>query len=181
MTAFPRDELDEMVRRWLEANESCEKLGDWRPLAEFYTVDATCGYYNGPDEEFMAVGRDAIRDGAFGAEMFGMEGWSYPYQKLLVDERAGEVVGFWKQIAPASRPDGSRYVVPCIGGSWFRYAGDWQWSWQRDFFDFGAAAGVFMEIFTAGVPTDGMRRRVERAGAPQAGHYRHGESPIEIW
>ena len=32
MAAFPRAELEEMVRRWLEANRRCEERGDWRPL-----------------------------------------------------------------------------------------------------------------------------------------------------
>jgi hypothetical protein len=58
---FDRDELDEMVRRWLQANRDCEAIGDWRPLAELYTEDATYGWNFGPSEDFMAVGRDEIR------------------------------------------------------------------------------------------------------------------------
>lgn len=176
-----REELDEMVRRWLDANERCEKNGDWRPLAEMYTTDATYGWHNGPREDFMAVGRDEIRDYALGTEMFGLDGWTYPYQKVIIDDRAGEVVGFWKQVADARRPDGSPYVVASIGGSWFRYAGDWQWSWQRDFYDFGNAAALFVEMITADVLSDGMRQRMHRAATPQPGHYPRGKSPVEIW
>ena len=70
----------------------------------------------------MAVGRDEIRDIALGLEMGGLDGWEYPYQEILIDERKGQVVGFWKQIAHATRADGTHYEVAGIGGSWFGYA-----------------------------------------------------------
>ncbi|WP_237108324.1 hypothetical protein [Nonomuraea sp. MG754425] len=116
-------ELEEMVRRWLESNRRCEELGDWRPLAELYTEDATYGWNVGPGQDFMAVGRDEIRELALGAEMGGLDGWSYPYQSILLNEREGAVAGFWQQVAAARRPDGSPYEVAGIGGSWFRYGG----------------------------------------------------------
>ena len=40
MAAFPREEMEEMMRRWLKANEDAEEAGDWKPMAEFYTKDA---------------------------------------------------------------------------------------------------------------------------------------------
>ena len=40
---FERSELEEMVERWLQANRDCEAAGDWKPLAEMYTEDATYG------------------------------------------------------------------------------------------------------------------------------------------
>ncbi|WP_222871765.1 nuclear transport factor 2 family protein [Nonomuraea sp. PA05] len=180
---YPRDELDEMVRRWLEANRRCEEQGDWRPLAELYTEDATYGWNIGPGQDFMAVGRDEIRDLALGSEMGGLDGWSYPYQSILVDERKGEVVGFWKQIADARRPDGSAYEVPGIGGSWFRYGGDFRWRWQRDWFDLGNVTAVFVEMMKAGVLSDGMRRRLDRAasGAAVPGYYARAETPVPLW
>lgn len=103
MPAFPRAELDEMVQRWLDANRDCERNGDWRPLAEMYTPDATYGWNMGPNEEFMAAGRDQIRDIALALEMGGLDGWSYPYQKVLVDDAQGEVVG------AGHRPDRPSY------------------------------------------------------------------------
>lgn len=183
MPAFPRDELDEMVRRWLDANRRCEAAGDWRPLAEMYTEDATYGWNVGPDQDFMAVGRAQIRDLALGAEMGGLDGWSYPYQRILVDERAGEVVGFWKQIADARRPDGRPYEVAGIGGSWFRYAGDFQWSWQRDWFDLGNVTALFVEMMKAGALSDGMRHRLDRAaaGTPIPGYHPRPETPVPLW
>jgi hypothetical protein len=183
MPAFPRAELDAMVEHWLAENRRCEEAGDWRPLADLYTEDATYGWNIGPDQDFMAVGRDEIRDIALGLEMGGLDGWTYPYQSILVDEVKGEVVGFWKQVADANRPDGTPYEVLGIGGSWFRYAGDRRWSWQRDWFDLGNVTSVFVEMMKADVLSDGMKRRLERAasGEPIPGYYPRGQSPVPIW
>ena len=124
-------------------------------MADCYTEDATYGWNFGPKEHFMAVGRDEIRDIALGLEMGGLDGWQYPYEEILIDEAKGQVVGFWRQIADATRADGSHYEVAGIGGSWFRYGGDLQWSWQRDWFDYGNAAALFMEMMTDGTLSDG--------------------------
>jgi hypothetical protein len=183
MPAFPRAELDEMVRRWLAANAECEAGGDWRPLAELYTSDATYGWNLGPSDEFMVAGRTEIRDIALVLEMGGLDGWSYPYQKVLIDDAQGEVVGFWKQVAGATRPGGGRYEVAGIGGSWFRYAGNWQWSWQRDFFDLGNAVALFLEMIKADALSDGMRRRMQRStsGERLPGHYPISTGPATLW
>jgi hypothetical protein len=182
MPAYPRDELEEMVSRWLDANRKAEEAGDWRPMAELYTEDATYGWNFGPKEEFMAVGRDEIRDLALGEEMRGLDGWSYPYEEILIDERKGYVVGFWRQLADATRPDGRHYEVAGIGGSWFRYAGDFQWSWQRDWFDFGNAAALFMEMLTDGELSAGMTERMERSAAGSLpGHYKLATAPVGLW
>src|SRR5205807_10374783 len=116
----------------------------------------------GPREEFMAVGRDEIREVALGQEMAGLDGWNYPYEEILVDDRKGQVLGLWRQIADATRADGSRYEIAGLGGSRVRYAGDWQWSWQRDFFDFGNAAALFMQMMQDGTLSAGMTKRMER-------------------
>ncbi len=180
---FPRKEMEEMVERWLETNRRCEVALDWSALAELYTPDATYGWNVGQGDEFMAVGRDEILSIALGTEMEGLGGWSYPYQHVLIDDVKGEVLGLWKQIADATRPDGSHYEVAGLGGSWFVYAGEMQWSWQRDFFDVGNAAAVFMEMITDGTLTEGMTRRMERAmsGERLPGHYRPGEAPVGLW
>jgi hypothetical protein len=182
MSAYPREELEAMVDKWIQTNRDCEKLGDWRPLAELFTEDATYGWNLGPKGEFMAVGRDQIRDVALGLEMGGLDGWTYPYQEILIDERKAQVIGLWKQIADATRADGSSYVVAGVGGSWFRYAGNYQWSWQRDFFDFGNAATLFMEMIKDGTLSDGMKKRMERVAAGELpGHYKLGEAPVGLW
>jgi hypothetical protein len=183
VTAFPREEMEEMVQRWLDANRRCEGSRDWRPMADMYTEDATYGWNVGPNDEFMAVGREEIRELALGLEMRGLEGWSYPYQRVLVDDRQGEVLGLWKQVADATREDGSNYEIAGLGGSWFRYAGNWMWSWQRDFFDVGNAAATYFEMIRKGVLSPGMKERIEGAmsGGRQPGHYRLGQAPAGLW
>ena len=182
MNGYPREELEEMVERWLTANRECEAAGDWRPLAEMYTADATYGWNYGSHTDFMAVGRDEIRDLALGAEMGGLDGWSYPYQEVLIDDRKGFVMGLWKQVADATREDGSNYEVAGIGGSWFRYAGNFEWSWQRDFFDFGNATALFMEMMTDGNLSEGMTARMERSmKGPLPGYYPVFGAPVGIW
>jgi len=183
MPAYPYEELEEMVQRWLGANRRAQDEGDWKPMADMYTEDATYGWNVGPGDEFMAVGREEIRDIALGLEMGGLDGWVYPYQKVLIDPQQGEVIGWWKQIADAVRPDGSPYEVAGLGGSWFRYGGNWKWSWQRDFFDLGNVTAVFIEMMKQGVLSDGMKRRLDRvaSGERPPGHYRLGTAPVGLW
>lgn len=182
MAAFPRDEMEEMVQRWLDTNKACEEAGDWAPLAEMYTEDATYGWNLGPREEFMAVGRDEIREIAVGLEMTGLEGWTYPYEEILIDDRKGQVIGLWRQIADVTREDGTPYEVAGLGGSWFRYAGNFQWSWQRDWFDYGNVADLFMEMIKAGTLSEGMTKRMDRSmKGPLPGHFRLGEAPVGLW
>ncbi|MGB7050043.1 MAG: nuclear transport factor 2 family protein [Acidimicrobiales bacterium] len=183
MPSFPRPELEEMVQRWLDINRRCEETLDWSPMADFYTEDATYGWNVGPNDEFMTVGREEIREIALGLEMAGLGGWTYPYQRVLIDDAQGEIIGFWKQIADATQPDGSHYEIAGLGGSWFRYAGNYQWSWQRDFFDVGNATATFIAMIQADVLSDGMRQRLERAasGTRQPGHFPLGGAPVGLW
>ena len=183
MPGFAYEELEEMVGRWLDANKQAQEARDWSPLSDMYTEDATYGWNIGPNEEFMAMGRTEIREIALGLEMAGLDGWTYPYQKVLIDPVQGEVIGLWKQIADRARPDGSPYEIAGLGGSWFRYAGDWRWSWQRDFFDVGNATALFIEMIKADALSEGMRGRIERSasGELQPGHYRLGDAPAELW
>ena len=58
MPTFPRAEMDEMMRRWLAANERAEAARDWKPMADFYTEDAEYTWNLGPNEEFVARGRE---------------------------------------------------------------------------------------------------------------------------
>jgi SnoaL-like domain len=181
MTAFPRDEMEEMVERWLQVNRDAEAAGDWEAMALMYAEDATYGWNYGPTTEFMAVGRDEIRDIALGQEMGGLDGWEYPYQEILIDEKKGQVVGFWKQIATSTRADGSGYEVAGIGGSWFGYAGDLQWAWQRDWFDLGNATACFLEMLGDGTLSEGMTARMHRPLGGSPGHYDLGTAPAPTW
>jgi hypothetical protein len=37
-----------------------------------------------------------------------------------------------------------------VGGSWFRYGGNYQWCWQKDFFDLGNVKELFFELAADG-------------------------------
>lgn len=162
MPCFPRQELDEMMRRWVAANDDAGETGDWSAMANFYTGDAVYSWNNGSKYEFVARNRDEIRDWVFGTEMDGLGKWTYPYVRVLVDEKQGEVVGFWRQVAPIERPDGSVYEIAGTGGSWFRYAGDYQWSWQRDFFDHANAGAIFGELLKNEQLPAAMQERMKK-------------------
>lgn len=171
MPSLPREVLEDFVERWLEANRVAEAEGDWTGLAEFYTDDATYGWNIGPKEDVMCVGVDEIRDIALGLEMFGLEGWSYPYQKVIIDDKIGEVVGFWKQVATDA--DGNSEEIYGIGGSWFRLDANAKIEWQRDFFDFGHVQKLYLQLMKDGKLSKGMSQRIERslAGEKLPGYY----------
>src|ERR1700756_4149696 len=181
MPAFPREQLEDWVERWLEANRRAERTGDWRPLAEFYADNATYGWNIGPKEDVMCIGIDEIRDIALGQEMDGLEGWKYPYQKVIIDDKIGEIVGFWKQIETDC--DGTAQEVYGIGGSWFRLNDQAKIGWQRDFFDFGHVSALYMDLIKAGKLSQGMQKRIERgmSGEKVAGYFPLGKSPVPLW
>jgi len=162
MPAFPRDEMEEMLRRWLAANDAAGASGDWSKMSQYYTDDALYTWNNGVGWEFVANGRQQIHDWVFGTEMEGLEHWVYPYVRTLIDDQKGEVLGVWRQIAPVKDPGGEPYEIAGTGGSWFRYAGDFKWRWQRDFFDHGNAAAVFMDMAKNQQLTPKMLERMKK-------------------
>jgi hypothetical protein len=162
MPAFPREELEEMVRRWVAGNDRAGETGDWSHMPDFYTEDALYTWNNGAQWEFVARGRKQIADWAFGTEMAGLEHWTYPYVKVLIDDAQGEVLGFWRQVAPTKDPDGNPYEIAGTGGSWFRYAGDYKWCWQRDFFDHANAGSVFLAMAKNGHLSETMQERMKK-------------------
>ncbi|MEE8312030.1 MAG: nuclear transport factor 2 family protein [Candidatus Binatia bacterium] len=162
MPSFPREELEEMFRRFVEANNEAGRTGDWSKMSQLYTDDAVYSWNNGSKWEFCARGCKEIGDWAYGTEMDGLEKWTYPYVRTLVDDRKGEVVGFWRQIAPMKNPTGDAYEIAGTGGSWFRYAGDWKWCWQRDFFDHSNAGHTFLEMAGNGDLNEVMQGRIKK-------------------
>lgn len=160
---YPRAELEEMLERWLQANVAAEKDGDWTThLAPMYQPDAVYSWNVGPNEEFVANGRQEICDIALGYQMKGFEDWEYPYHDVVIDEQRGTLIGFWRQTSPFKRRDGSTYCVEGIGGSWFEYGGNFQWRWQRDFFDFGNAKDCFFQLAGAGVLNPVVKEKIHR-------------------
>lgn len=174
MAPFPRDELEEMIRRFVAANDEAGASGDWSKMLRFYTDDAIYSWNTGARWEFVARGRQQIHDWVFGTEMAGLEHWVYPYVRTLVDDQKGEIVGIWRQIAPDRDPDGQPYEIAGTGGSWFRYAGNWQWGWQRDFFDHMNAGVVFGAMAKAQKLRPAMLERMQR-GAKQPGWLPRGD------
>ena len=181
MAALPREQLEDFVERWLEANRTAERAGDWTPLADFYADDATYGWNIGPKEDVMCVGKAEIAEIALGLEMAGLQGWTYPYQRVLIDDRIGEVVGFWKQVATDA--DGSQQEIYGIGGSWFRLNEAGLIEWQRDFFDFGHVQKLYLQLMQEGKLSAGMQQRIQRslAGEKLPGYYPLGQAPVPIW
>jgi hypothetical protein len=173
--AWPRAELEEMVERWLKANVASEDGGDWTtPLSQMYTEDAVYTWNIGPNEEFVANGRKEIAEVALGYQMKGFEDWEYPYHDIVIDEKRGTVIGFWQQRSPHRRPDGSLFVVEGIGGSWFEYGGNFQWKWQKDFFDLGNVRDCFFQLAGMGVLHPAVKEKIHTQGKGQLlrGHRR---------
>ena len=169
MSKFSREELDEMWRRWIEANTRAEETNDWKThLGPFYTEDAVYTWKVGHDSEFAANNRQEIIDNVMGFEMLGLEGWTYPYEKVVIDHVIGEVVGYWGQVTPFKREDGTPYQTIGLGASWFKYAGNYQWSEQLDIFDSGDIMGVIAELANAGLMTDKLKKRIEAYGTGEA-------------
>ena len=60
MPAFPREEIEETLRRWVAANDKAGETGDWAPLGNFYTEDAMYSWNIGHKYEFCARGIQAV-------------------------------------------------------------------------------------------------------------------------
>ena len=185
-----RTEIEEFWDSWLAVNREAERAGDWRILAEHYAEDATYGWMYSPDEHFMAVGRDQIRDWAIGIEMDGLDGWHYDYQATVIDEKNGMIVGFWKQKSGIVNDEtGEEYEILGIGGSWFGVerqtsgadSGQLKIQWQRDWFDMPSTAHTFMAILEAGKAPDTLVKRMSVTGHEVPGHYHHKSLPSTVW
>ena len=189
MSTLSRAEIEEFWESWLDVNRRAETSGDWRIMAEWYAEDATYGWMYSPDEHFMAVGRDQIRDWAIGIEMDGLDGWHYDYQCSMIDDVKGMVVGFWKQRSGILDEAGKEFEILGIGGSWFGLErqvggaddGQIKFAWQRDWFDMPSTAHTFMAIIEAGKAPDTLLKRMSVGGLEVPGHYRYEDIPSSIW
>jgi hypothetical protein len=185
-----RAEIQQFWDSWLGINREAERRADWGIMADWYAEDATYGWMYTPDEHFMAVGRDQIRDWAIGQEMAGLEGWHYDYQATLIDEKNAMVVGFWKQRSGiVDDSTGDEFEILGIGGSWFGVErqiggadhGLLKFAWQRDWFDLGSTAHTFLAIAGSGKAPQGLLDRMSLNGTEQPGHYRHADLPSTVW
>ena len=165
MPRYPRAEMEKMVERWLEANRTAEREGNWRPMADCFAEN---GYYcwDVPGRLYEARGREQIRETCLGDAMDPYVGWTYPYERIAIDEYRGEVMAIWWQVPPTApvRADGSPIKV--IGASWFRYAGNCTWAEQRDVYDFGKTMAMIDEVAEIGLLSDlAMERKRQRDAA----------------
>ena len=193
MSDLTRAEIEEFWDSWLAVNREAERIGDWRIMAEHYAVDATYGWMYSPDEQFMAVGRDQIRDYAIGIEMDGLDGWHYDYQATLIDEKNKMIVGFWKQKSGITDDaTGREYEILGIGGSWFGVerqdrgeghpdTGKLKFAWQRDWFDMPSTAETFLNIIKAGKAPETLLKRMSVTGLDVPGHYTYADMPSTLW
>ena len=182
MPSFPRASSRRWCERWLEANRRCEEARRLAAAGRDLHGRRHLRLEHRPERRLDVVGPDQIRDIALGLEMDGLEGWSYQYQRVLIDDKQGEVVGFWKQIVDESRT-AAGYEVYGIGGSWFRYGGDWQWEWQRDFFDFGNVDRAVHGDDQGGRAVGRDAARMQRAvsGEKLPGHFPLAGGPVPLW
>ena len=61
MANYTRDEIEEMMRRWIAVNDKAEQEGNWRHLADFYTIDVTYGW-DTPNGKYEFNGRETVRE-----------------------------------------------------------------------------------------------------------------------
>lgn len=179
-----REDMEAFWASWLAANRVAEQDQDWGPLADFYAEDATYGWMYTPDEHFMAVGRDQIREWALGMEMAGLDGWHYDYVATVMDEKAAMLIGFWKQKAGILDASGEEFEVLGIGGSWFGLQGTgdgFEIAWQRDWFDLGSVAHTFLAVAGSGRAPQGLLDRMGLDGKTQPGHYPLADLPSSVW
>jgi hypothetical protein len=110
------------------------------------------------------------------------QNWSYPYHRVVIDEVKGEIVGFWRQISPFKRPDGTLYTVPGLSGSWFRYAGNFKWSHQEDFFDLGCVIATLRDLAGAGLLPAPLKKKMQMLsrGQRMPGHAPRPERASQV-
>jgi hypothetical protein len=157
-----RAELEEMFRRWIEAHDRATATGNWKDtLGAYYSDDAEYRWDLGPDETFLVRGLHDIREIGVGYQMEGFERWSYPYERWVIDETKGEIVGFWRQISPYKRPDGTFYQVAGYGTSWFRYAGNFKWSHQQDYLDLASVVATLRDLAAAGLLPEALKQKMQ--------------------
>ena len=150
MSSYSRSEMEEMMCRWLAVNVKAEREGNWRCLADYYSDD--CRYaWDTPNGKYEFTGREAIRENCVGAAMDPYSGWTYPYDKIVIDETRGEAFATWWQVPPGAprREDGSSMRV--TGASWFKYGGNYEWSEQLDMYDYTQITNLIKECVAAGI------------------------------
>ena len=90
-------------------------------------------------------------------------GWTYPYEKIVIDEKKGEAFCWWWQVPPKGLKNEDGSPMRVIGASWFKYGGDHKWKEQRDFYDFQKTMEFIDQCADKGALSPlAMERRQER-------------------
>jgi ketosteroid isomerase-like protein len=133
MARFERTEKEvrELMERFVATSLAGDASRNWAPLADFYAEDAVYRYTMGKAGMRVARGRDEVRRLVMQRDMAGFEGWSFPYEWVVVD--GPKVITKWWNQAPAVREDGSPYRI--VGNSNILLNGDLQIQEMHDNFD----------------------------------------------
>ena len=150
MAGYSREEMEEMVERWIAVNKKAEAEGNWRSLADMFAEDIVYGWET-PNGKYLFNDRETVRETCVGAAMDPYQGWTYPYDKIVIDEKKGEVFATWWQTPPGApkREDGSEMKV--IGASWFKYGGNYEGAEQMDMYDYGNIVALIEECVEKGL------------------------------
>ena len=112
-------------------------------MADLYTEDATYGWNVGPNDEFMVVGRERDpRDRPRPRDGRASTAGPTRTRRCSSTTRRARSSACGSRWPTPRGPTARHYEIAGLGGSWFRYGGNFQWSWQRDFFDVGNAGAA---------------------------------------
>ncbi|MFQ5513956.1 MAG: nuclear transport factor 2 family protein [Myxococcota bacterium] len=152
MSSFQRTrpEVEALFERWLEANRRAEAERSWSALAEYYAEDAVYRYTMGAFGERVARGREAIRKLVMERDMRGFEGWTFPYEWVVID--GDRVMTKWYNQAPHRRQDGTPYRV--VGMSAIRLDHDLKIVEMTDCFDLAALLAMIDEMRAQGLAVE---------------------------
>ena len=83
----------------------------------------------------------------------------------------GEAVGYWRQVSPFKRADGTPIEVTGMGG-------DYKWSHQQDFFDLGSVVSTLRDLAAAGLLPEPLKKKMQMLarGHQMPGHTRRPEA-----
>ena len=146
MSVFSREEIEREFRRRVAIQEN----DDWKAFGETFTSDAV--YVEHHEGTFK--GRDKILAWLVPV-MDRCRGWTYPIDWVAID--GNRVIYHWMNRLPGKRPVGAFYEWPGI--SVIQYAGDGQWSFQEDVYNWELGEKVIKDYIA-----DKAARKQQQAG-----------------
>jgi limonene-1,2-epoxide hydrolase len=132
VTTFSREEIEREFQRKVALQER----DDWTGFGETFTPDAVYVEHH----EGTFVGRDKILAWLIPV-MERCRGWTYPIDWVAID--GNRVIYRWLNRLPGKRPDGSYYEF--AGMTATEYAGNGQWSYQEDLYNWEVAEKVIKD------------------------------------